>query len=117
MNTEENTEEKHKCIHCDYKSKWKHNITRHMVIEHYVPICSNDVQICSNFVQICSNFVQICSNFTESRNPLPNQCVKCCRAYSHKCRFSAHIAIVPSITCQYCNKNFKCSSSTYVKSS
>jgi RecJ-like exonuclease len=110
----ENPETNHTCTHCDYKSKWKHNLSRHMVTKHTPQIVSLHTQNVSlpaqNVVPISQNVVLPAHNVSLDTESSRKQCYKCQQTFASVWSTKRHISIctgsVNSLTCDFCNKTF-----------
>ena len=83
------------CQHCDYKSKWKCNVTRHVVRKHEA----------GNVIPEAGNVI------SEAGNVIPtNQCTKCKKVFSRRHNLNNHIlhckGLPNTLTCDYCNATF-----------
>ena len=111
----------YKCANCDYNSKWKYNVTRHMMVKHTstkvtdpstkVTVASTKVTDPSTKVTDPSTKVtdlqneqNICTD-TESK-----QCQKCNKLYAKRCTMLKHQVTCQGTTnplqCEFCMKIF-----------
>jgi len=109
-----------KCEHCDYKSKWKCNIKRHVVRNHTVQKGMDDVQKGMDDVQKCMDVVQkgmddVQKGMDDVLNK--NQCVKCNKIFSRKIRMINHQekckGLIDPLQCEYCLKVFTFKNNKY----
>ena len=110
----ENSDENYKCTHCDYKSKWKGNVRRHMVTKHTSPNVTDyspNVTDSSPNVTVPSrdsNICRICTKIYSSKYALkkhlhkckgttnPLQCNFCLKTFKYRSNVSAHLKICKS---------------------
>ena len=123
-----NPEKTHKCQHCDYRSDWKHNVTRHMVTKHKnhneihastisclpsTVSCLPSTVSCLPSTVSCLPSTGSCLPSTGSCDIVPHnkQCVKCETIFAKRCTMLKH-----SVKCQgkkyteqcpHCNKILK----------
>ena len=100
----------HSCVHCDYKSAWKHNVTRHMVTKH------NLSNVHTPLPNVHNNLANVHNPSPNVHNPLPNvhnplqnikTCTKCTRVFATKytmLKHSERCKGVNRLQCEYCNK-------------
>ena len=101
------------CKHCDYKSKWKCNVTRHMVRKH---VTGNVIPQAGNVISQAGNVIPIAGNvIPEAENVIPicvdiNQCTKCKKIFSRRHNLNNHISNCKgqpnTLNCDYCNATF-----------
>ena len=103
-----------KCTHCDYNSKWKCNVTRHMVRKHpasnVTPNAANVTPNASNVTPKASNVTPKASNVTLNSCDT-NQCINCNKIFTRRQYLLNHIpkckGATNTLTCEFCNMNFQ----------
>ena len=105
----------YKCQFCDCKSKWKSNITRHMVRNHTAPnvnVPAPNVNVPAPNVNVFAPNVNVpapnVNVFEDDNIQYTNQCTLCNKIFSRKCILTKHIekckGINNSLQCEFCNK-------------
>jgi len=115
------------CTECDYNSKWKCNVARHMLRKHTqqnVSIPQQNVSIAQQNVSIAQQNVSIEQQNVSincNKNPLSFECDLCTKKFNKQWILTRHrkicTGIIDSLTCSYCNKVFgkRASKSRHVK--
>ena len=111
MNDSENI---HKCTRCDYKSKWRSNVTRHMVTKH---ITSNDMlPAAKNMLPAAKNILPAANNMLTAANDIGasshnKQCDKCQKVFTRRYSMLKHHEKCEGernpLQCQHCLKHLK----------
>ena len=110
----ENIQKQHVCTHCDYKSVWKHNVTRHMVTKHKPtnvnPAPTNVNPAPTNVNPVPTNVNPAPTNV----NPTPTNvnpesstaCLQCSKIFKSKWNLKKHSKSCKgqhnALECQYC---------------
>ena len=105
-----------KCELCDCNSKWKSNITRHMIRKHTAPnvitTAPNVIISAPNVITTAPNVIISAPNvILKKQNSIDtNQCNLCNKIFSRKFILKKHIekckGINTSLQCEYCNNIF-----------
>ena len=93
------------CSICDYNSKWKHNVTRHMVTNHP----STNIHAPSTNIHAPStNIHATACNTTGNTNT--KECMKCKRVFAKRCTMLTHVSKCKGVqdrtTCEYCHNKY-----------
>ena len=109
----ENIQKQHVCTYCDYKSVWKHNITRHMVTKHKQPNLSLTQP---NLSPMQPNLSPTQPNLSPTQPNLSPEnttttCTKCLKTFSYNWVLVRHSKICKgyeanALECQYCSYKF-----------
>ena len=115
-----------KCEACDYISKWKCNVIRHMVRKHTASnvcptasnVCPAAPNVCPTAPNVCPTAPNVCPNVYN--DVLPNQCTICNKIFSRRTTLVKHIDKCKGINkleCEYCNIVFtqRCSKSKHLR--
>jgi hypothetical protein len=113
----------HSCTHCDYKSIWKHNVTRHMVTKQHLSNVHSNQSNLPNVISKSSNVISELQNVHYKQSELPNvhldvqniqesdkTCTKCTRIFTTKYTMLRHYekcdGCLNKLQCPYCKNIF-----------
>ena len=120
-----------KCEHCHYNSKWKCNITRHMMRKHTAPnvhVAAPNVHVAAPNVHVAAPNVHVAapnvhfskesSKCIEITDPVSNNiktCEKCNKTFSRRNILLKHYenckGLLNKLVCEYCNNAYATRSS------
>ena len=97
----------YKCVNCDYESKWRSNVTRHMIRKHDAP----KVTVSAPKVTVLAPKVTDLENIQNNDTIIEcNQCEKCNKVFSRKNILIKHQekcqGILNPLQCEHCMKIF-----------
>ena len=109
--------EEHTCTDCDYKSKWKCNMTRHMIRKHPAPnvhfpapnvhFVAPNVHFSAPNVHFSENS-NLCKEIPNQNSNNNNKCKKCQNIFSRKSVLDKHTLKCKGnlniLECEYCHK-------------
>ena len=106
------------CTHCDYNSKWKCNVTRHIVRKHPASKVSlNASEVSPNASKVSPNAAKVSPNASNvSPNSCDtNQCLNCNKIFTRRQYLLNHVSkckgATNTLTCEFCNTKFNHKSS------